>query len=211
MSTSRAKRDAVVNEHWTRCEFREDTVDFQPYTNFRFLFFAFAGLGVLVGLIGLIAEQRWQFAVTIPICAVVAWVSLTVQPRLHEAYRVEPEGLFFERNLLGWQSTRQLAALDSVHRVFVDSKPHFMSNAERRGRTPPYRWSYGLAIVLKRGKVIRLTEADESDFETAVDVARRFAERYGLLIDEPSPQAYIRVAGRHPPQVTYEDWKPNPL
>lgn len=198
-------------ETWTRNDFRGDSVLFEPYTNLRFLFFALAGIGVigvLVCAIGLIAEQRWQFAAAIPFCVLLTWLSLKTQARLKETYRVESSGVYFDRALLGWHSTRQIADLGSVYRVVVDSKPHFMSNAQRRGRTPPDRWSYGLALVLHRGKVIRLTESDADGFELVVNTAGRFADRFGLTVEPPDPSKYLRVKGRNPPSIEYEAWQP---
>ena len=201
-------------DHWTKNRFQDDEVQFEPYTDFQFLFYAGAGLGILVVvacLFGLLAEQRWEYAAAISLGIGLTWLSLKLATQLHEIYRVGSDGVVFDRTFLGWRFSNRIVDLNGLHCVIVDAKPHFGLGSARRGTKPPDGWSYGLALVLRSGKVVRLTETDERNFEKAVQVATRFARRYELSLDEPASEKYVRISGRNPPAVTHEDWKPMPL
>ncbi len=75
------------------------------------------------------------------------------------------------------------------------------SRGTRNDERGPLHWFYGLAIVLKNGRLLELTEINQQSFELAQGKARSLSQRMGVEMESSQPMHRLKVKKGDPPQI----------
>ena len=192
-------------------EFEEDSIVVDPHTRLEA---SFAGVGCLgvAGIwfwgIGLANERAMWLMLPLGISVFLAFLGFWLHSRFSDRYRVEipDRHIIRERRFFSFGWSTVVARFDEVFCLIVESDPHFGGNARSISVKPPSRWTYGLTLILKDAKRIRLTDRDAGNFDLASGAAERLAERMGIDLNPPKPNVYVKINRSKPPEIRYVPW-----
>ncbi len=192
-------------------EFEEDSIVLDPHTRIEASFVGIGCLGV-AGIwfwgIGLANERAWWLMLPLGISVALAVLGFWMRSRLSDRYRIDIPDECVIREIrffgLGWSTV--VARADDLLCMIVESDPHFGGNARSVSVKPPSRWTYGLTLVRRDGKKIRLTNRDAGNFDLASKAAERLSRRMDIELSPPQPAVYVKVKGSKPPEIHYVPW-----
>lgn len=119
--------------------------------------------------------------------ALMGVLGLVLRSKLDDHYRIDFQArtVTFYRKFVSKVTRRPVCDFSRLHCLAIDGE-------QKTAKNKPSWWEYGLILVLKDGKIVRLTDVDEKDFSLAEERAKVLS----VMLETPL----------HPPQekITYE-------
>ena len=151
--------------------------------------------------IGAVAERDPRYLVGTLCLGAVAALFFTVYTRLKDTVEIDfsKRVTCVKRLFAGVLLRNDVRRFEVIHGLVV------FPEAGRDHKNGPLRWKYGLALVFKDGKVLKLTEINQRGFEVARSAAERLADRIGCPLLPAKPELRLTLSGSHPPELEWSE------
>lgn len=189
---------------WHNTHFNEELVVLDPYTSGEAVFVSGGCiLSIVAGclVIGAVAEQDPRFLVGTLGLGAVAALFFTIYTHLKDTVEIDfsKRVTSVKRRFAGVLLKNDVTRFEVIHGLVV------YPEAGRDHKNGPLRWKYGLALVFKAGKLLKLTEVNQRDHEVAESAAERLADRIGCPHLTAKPGLRLTLRGSHPPELEWSE------
>ena len=161
----------------------------------------FSAIGAGCFLIGVVAEQDSRYLVGAAGLGVIACLLLLVYSKLRDTVEFDFTNQFmsFKRRLGPWHFSKDKMSFKFLHAIVVSPA------AKLDHRNGPLSWSYGIAVVTKDGRLIKLTEENQLDFGVAETAGRRLSKRVDCPFFPTQRARYLKISSKFPPEISLQE------
>lgn len=191
------------DDRWHGETFEQDKVQLDPYTSLEGVFVTGGCLfSILAGClsIGALAEQQPFYLAGTLVGGLLAGILFLIYSKLSDTIELDFTAREIKKYRRFGGKLIQLTPIsfEKLHGVVVHP------TCSRDHKNGPLKWKYGLAVILKPGKLLLLTRETQTNFSNTEAVAGRLARRIGSELIAGKMEHRLKITEGGPPVVTFE-------